>query len=98
MSYDIGLQTIKSKRIDDNLNPIWTNERLQLSWNGKDNLNLSVFDHDTILKDKSLGYCEVIVSDFLEGFATQGIQSFDCQLKNVKSGSIQFDLEFMKLV
>ena len=88
---------MKSKRIDDNLNPVWSNERLQLSWNGKDILQIDVYDHDNLKKDDDLGHCEVVLSEYVDRFASQGVQSFDCPLENVKSGTIQFDLEFIKL-
>lgn len=79
------------------MNPVWKNERLQLSWNGKDILKIDVYDHDNFNEDDELGHCEVVLSDFVERFASQGVQSFDCPLINVKSGTIQFDLEFIKL-
>jgi Ca2+-dependent lipid-binding protein len=150
----LGFQSVKSKRIDDNLNPVWVaDEILRLSWNGSDSLIIKVFDHDNFKSDDSLGHCEVKLNEYINdvpitpiasGTSNDGATcssetattavtsssssssaatataaaaavstkvtkavtavvadnnkvSFDCLLENAHSGSIQFDIEFIKL-
>ena len=49
----LGKQTLKSKTIQNNLNPVW-NETLMFSWTGSDDLLLEVFDEDLTNDDGNL--------------------------------------------
>jgi stromal membrane-associated protein len=46
----LGTQTIKSRRILNNLNPVF-NEMMMLAWNGLDFLSMTVFDEDAFSED-----------------------------------------------
>ena len=96
-----GFQSVKSKRINDNLNPTWENEILRLSWNGIDKLKIKVFDHDNFSKDDPLGDCEIDlnlhINELIELAKTMNKKSYDCILQNATKGSIQFDIEFINL-
>lgn len=105
--FTLGLQSMKSTRINNNLNPVWHDEIIRLSWNGQDVLKVQVLDHDNFTADDPLGDCSVDLLKHLEAFAaassTSGNSgsssvSFDIPLQHVKHGSIQFDIEFIKLI
>jgi stromal membrane-associated protein len=51
--FKLGNQQMKSKTISNNLNPVW-NETHILSWNGSDQLFISVWDEDTMSDDGML--------------------------------------------
>lgn len=46
----LGSQKIKSRRIKNNLNPVF-NEMIMLAWNGRDVLSITVFDEDAFSED-----------------------------------------------
>ena len=48
--FSLGSQTLKSKIMYRNLNPIW-NETIILSWDGHSILHVNVMDHDNLKSD-----------------------------------------------
>jgi stromal membrane-associated protein len=52
--FSLGRQSVRSKVIDNNLNPVW-NETLMLSWDGRSALLAEVFDKDLTSDDGTLG-------------------------------------------
>ena len=86
----LGRQTLKSKVILDNLNPVW-NETIPMSWDGIEELQVSVFDQDLGLAgaDDSLGHCTINLKELsLSGGEPHSV---DRKLEGVKKGSIQLE-------
>ena len=48
--FSLGHQTLKSKVVPNNLNPVW-NETIMLSWDGTSKLYLQVLDKDSFSSD-----------------------------------------------
>ena len=48
--FNLGRQRVRSKVIDNNLNPVW-NETLMLAWDGQSVLLAEVFDKDLTSED-----------------------------------------------
>lgn len=88
--FDLGRQTLKSRVVLDNLNPVWE-ETIPMSWDGKDMLHVHVFDQDMGLAgaDDSLGLCTINLKDMN---LTDTPQQFDFKLEGVKKGSVQLEL------
>jgi len=93
--FQVGMQKVKSRVIDNSLNPVW-NENLQLCINGLNaQLHCTLYDKD-INEDDFLGKCFVDLS-ILNGVKEGQIIEISLPLKNVKKGTINFTISYTSI-
>ena len=86
----IGNVAVRSARIKKNTNPYWNETfSFQIADPTTESLVISVYDHDTFKKDKTLGYCVIPLNKLVRGQPT--LQSFPL-MNSQGGGSITVEL------
>ena len=86
----IGEETIQTNRHDNTLNPYFDETHI-MTWNGKDNLVCSVFDHDVHNKDEGLGEITIPLNDF-DWMSGNVFKLHDLPLNNTNQGTITLEI------
>jgi len=89
-----GLQTVKSKMIQNTLNPKF-DETLMLSWDGSSPLIVQVMDHDKFKKHDPIGSLTISLAED-ENLAGSIIIT-DRPLEGVSRGKISLEISFQRL-
>jgi len=93
--FQVGPQKVKSKVIDNTLNPKW-DEHLQLCISGLgETLNCTLYDKD-LKKDDFMGECSVDLSILKSEGEAQFVE-IALPLKKVKRGSIHFKIAYTSI-
>jgi len=68
----IGKQTVKTRVITSNLNPVWDEELMLSVPSSSSSLKVQVFDKDTFSADDSMGEAEVAVQPLISAASALG--------------------------